>query len=78
MFGMLKLLVKLSTVEEIKDFVHRCCSLDCEADLAAGRYTVDAKSFLGVCSVDLTRDLQLSVYTDNTDEVIELLQPYTV
>ncbi|MDO5519286.1 MAG: HPr family phosphocarrier protein [bacterium] len=75
---MLNLRVKLSSVDEIRDFVNKCCSLNCEIDLAAGRYIVDAKSILGVCSVDLTRDLELSVYTDNTDEVVEVLQPYMV
>ncbi len=75
---MLNLKVKLSSVDEIRDFVDKCCELDCDIDLAAGRYIVDAKSLLGVFSVDLTRDLELSVYTENTDEVCEKLQPYMV
>lgn len=75
---MLNLKVKLSSVDEIRKFVETCCELDCDIDLAAGRYIVDAKSLLGVFSVDLTRNLELSVYTDNTDEVCEKLQPYMV
>lgn len=75
---MLSLEVKLSSVDDIRDFVDRCCELDCEIDLAAGRYIVDAKSLLGVFSVDLTRNLELSVYSDDKDHVCSVLQPYLV
>lgn len=75
---MLNFKVKLSSADDIRDFVNRCCELDCDIDLAAGRYIVDAKSLLGVFSVDLTRNLELSVYSDDKDHICSVLQPYMV
>lgn len=75
---MLNLIIRLSSVEEIHDFVKRCSKLDCDIDLTCGRYTVDAKSILGVFSVDLRRDLKLNVYTDNKQYATELLGDYVV
>lgn len=77
-YRVLNLVIRLSSVEEIQDFVRRCSKLDCDIDLTAGRYTVDAKSILGVFSIDLKRDLQLQVYTDNKKHAEEVLRDYVV
>ena len=74
----LNLVVRLSDIEDIQRFVRKCSELDCELDLIAGRYVVDAKSILGVCSVDLKRELQLNAYTDDAKDVELQLRDFVV
>lgn len=72
--------IKLKSVEDIKDFVNEVRTLDCELDLVSGRYTVDAKSIMGVFSLDLTNPLTLQVYgaTDRDLEQLEsILKAYS-
>lgn len=78
MLVVLNLVVKLSSVDQIHDFVKKCSKLDCDIDLIAGRYTVDAKSILGVFSVDLSRNLKLNIYTENKEYASNLLKDFVI
>lgn len=72
--------IKLKSVQDIKEFVNEVRTLDCEMDLVCGRYTVDAKSIMGVFSLDLTNTLTLQVYgaTDRDLEKLEsILKAYS-
>lgn len=75
---MLHRYVKLSSVEEIHKFVKKCSKLDCEVDLASDRYTVDAKSILGVFSVDLTNRLEVLLHTEDEKEVQRVLGEFVL
>lgn len=70
--------VQLKSLEEVQKFVHACNKLDCEADLTCGRSTVDAKSILGIMTMDLSRKMKLILYTEEADRVTNFLNPFTV
>ncbi len=64
--------IKLSFAEEVKTFVNAVNRYPYEMDLRAGRHVVDAKSILGIFSLDLSRTITLEV--DNADTNPEQLK----
>jgi len=71
--------VILNTVEKVKGFVNTVSPLDGDFDLVSDRYVVDAKSIMGIFSLDLTKPLCLNIHNDDVAEkVLPLLQPYIV
>ncbi len=75
---MKKAVVKLDTIDNVKDFVKKANQLSCEADLTLGKYTVDAKSIMGIFSLDLSRPLELSVHSDDCGDFLEEIAGYIV
>lgn len=61
--------IKLSFAEEVKSFVSIVNRYPYDMDLRAGRHVVDAKSILGIFSLDLARPIALEVYTDACDDL---------
>ena len=70
--------LKLSQAEEIKEFVNTVNRYSFEMDLRAGRHVVDAKSILGIFSLDLSKPITMDVYDDNCDDLIADIQPFTI
>ena len=68
--------VLLNTTDNVKSFVELLTKYDYEMDLRSGRYVVDAKSILGIFSLDLNRPVVLEIYADECDELLKKLQPY--
>ncbi len=68
--------VTLDTVDKIKEFVHTVSRFNAECDLTAWnkRYTVDAKSIMGIFSLDLSRPVRLSVYSSKPDEIVRVME----
>ena len=61
--------IKLSLTENVKAFVNIVNRYPFDVDLRAGRHVVDAKSILGIFSLDLSRPISLEVYTDDCGEL---------
>ena len=52
---------------------------DNDFDLVSGRYVIDAKSIMGIFSLDLSKPIDLSIHAeDNLNEILETLKPYTI
>ena len=51
---------------------------DFEVDLVSGRYTVDAKSIMGIFSLDLSKPIELNAHTDNPGEFEKELSKYLI
>lgn len=66
--------VKFSTVEQIKDFVDIVYPYDIDIDLVHNRYIIDAKSIMGIFSLDLSNPLELVLHTSDSLLTEELLQ----
>lgn len=62
-----KVRIRLKTVDDVKDFVSATISSNVKADLMSGRYIVDAKSIMGVFSLDLSIPITLVIECDSTD-----------
>jgi len=69
----------LNTVEKVKGFVNAISPLDGDFDLVSDRYVVDAKSIMGIFSLDLGKTLRLDIHCDAAAEkVMPLLEAYIV
>ncbi|MCL2461763.1 MAG: HPr family phosphocarrier protein [Defluviitaleaceae bacterium] len=76
---MAELNISLNTVDKVKGFVNAISSLDGDFDLSSGRYVVDAKSIMGIFSLDLSKVLRLTVCDDSLFETVSAkLKDYTV
>ena len=74
---MKELKIKLTNVKDIRDFVNQVILVDYEVDLVQGRYTIDAKSIMGIFSLDLSKPITLNVHADeNADEIMAILENY--
>lgn len=64
--------IKVDSVDKVKDFVKVTNKIVPDMDLIVGRYIIDAKSIMGIFSVDLTRKICLKIYSDNEKECTEI------
>ncbi len=62
---MKKVFITLSSIDDVKVFVNEINMLPCDADLVSGRYTVDAKSIMGIFSLDLSKPIELDLHCDD-------------
>lgn len=70
--------IKLSFAEEVKTFVNVANRYSYDMDLRAGRHVVDAKSILGIFSLDLSKPITLEVYADDCEDLLKDLQAFVV
>lgn len=71
--------ISLNSIDKVKSFVNTIARFDNDFDLVSGRYVIDAKSIMGIFSLDLSKPIDLNVYDgDDMDIVIEALKPYIV
>jgi len=70
--------IKLSFAEEVKAFVNVVSRYPYDMDLRAGRHVVDAKSILGIFSLDLSKPISLEVYSDDCQDLINDLKAFTI
>jgi phosphocarrier protein HPr len=70
--------IKLSSIEDVRNFVDIVSKYELDVDLSSGRYIVDAKSIMGIFSLDLLKPIKLTAHGDNTDELFEEIKPYMI
>ena len=70
--------IKLSTIEDIRKFVETVTRQEYDIDLSSGRYVVDAKSIMGIFSLDLMNKIELTAHTDNVEPLKMALSAYIV
>ncbi|MFD1412197.1 HPr family phosphocarrier protein [Oceanobacillus jeddahense] len=70
--------VKLEKINDVKAFVEIMTTFDYQVDIISGRYVMDAKSILGIFSLDLTQPLTLKIHADECDDLLEAIAPYIV
>lgn len=71
--------ISLNSIDKVKSFVNSISQFDYDFDLISGRYVIDAKSIMGIFSLDLSKPIELAIHSgDNTDEILEVIKPYIV
>ncbi len=68
--------LRLSLVENVNQFANIVSRYPFEMDLRAGRHVVDAKSILGIFSLDLTRPITLEIYSEDCEQLLEDIKPF--
>ena len=65
-------MISLNSIDKVKSFVN-------DFDLVSGRYVIDAKSIMGIFSLDLSKPIELNIHAaEDADDVISVLKPYIV
>ena len=71
--------IRLDSIDKVKSFVNIITKYDTDFDLISGRYVIDAKSIMGIFSLDLSRPIDLAIHSDdNYDEIKEVLKPFII
>ena len=73
---MKSVMIRLSLVENVNNFVNIVTRYPYEMDLRAGRHVVDTKSILGIFSLDLSKPITLEIYSDECDDLMEQIKPF--
>jgi len=71
--------ISLNSIEKVKSFVNEISKYDIDFDLVSGRYVIDAKSIMGIFSLDLSKPIELDIHMDEgMDEILAALKPYLI
>ena len=70
--------VSLSSIEDVRQFVNAATCCPCEVDVLSGRYVIDAKSIMGIFSLDLSKPIKLEAHTDDADEFFAEIKDFIV
>ncbi|MBO5199028.1 MAG: HPr family phosphocarrier protein [Lachnospiraceae bacterium] len=71
--------ISLNSIDKVKSFVNDVTKFDSDFDLVSGRYVIDAKSIMGIFSLDLSKPIDLNIHSeDSVDKIVEVLKPYIV
>lgn len=71
--------ISLNSIDKVKSFVNEITKFDYDFDLVSGRYVIDAKSIMGIFSLDLSKPIDLNIHAaEGADQVLETLAPYIV
>ena len=68
--------ISLEMAQRVKEFVNITQNYSCEILLKSGKYVVDAKSILGIFSLDLSLPVTVEIYDDNCTELVERLKKF--
>ena len=68
--------VLLSSINDVKNFVNIVSKYDYEIDLASGRYVVDAKSIMGIFSLDLSKPIKVEIHSDDCSAITDELKVF--
>ena len=71
--------ISLNSIDKVKSLVNDLAKFDVDFDLVSGRYVIDAKSIMGIFSLDLSKPIDLNIHSENQiDEILTTLAPYIV
>ena len=72
--------ISLNSINKVKSFVNEITKFDNDFDLVSGRYVIDAKSIMGIFSLDLSKPIDLNIHVSESDidNILGILKPYLV
>ncbi len=73
--------ISLNSIDKVKSFVNDLTKFDADFDLVSGRYVIDAKSIMGIFSLDLSKPIDLNIHAEAEpmiSDIMKALTPYLV
>ena len=71
--------ISLNSIDKVKSFVNEISKFDNDFDLVSARYVIDAKSIMGIFSLDLSKPINLNIHADeNMNAILEAIKPYVI
>ena len=71
-------MIMLKTINDVKAFVNSVAKYDFDVDLLSGRYAVDAKSIMGIFSLDLSKAITMEIHSDDCQNFLNEIKPFIV
>ena len=75
---MYETMIELNAINDVKEFVNTVMLFDYDVDLVSGRYAVDAKSIMGIFSLDLAKPIKLQAHTDDAEALEKAIGRFIV
>ena len=69
-------IISLTQGNQVQKFVNVVSKVPYDVDMVSGRYTINAKSLLGIYSLDLNRPLQVVMYSDDCEALKKELEEF--
>jgi len=70
--------IMLNSINDVKNFVNVVNRFDFDVDLTSGRYIVDAKSIMGIFSLDLSKPIKVEIHSDNAEPLVAEMKQFVV
>lgn len=70
--------ILLESINDVKEFVSIVSRYEFDIDLISGRYIVDAKSIMGIFSLNLSKPIRVEAHCESNDAFIAEMQKYIV
>lgn len=70
--------IRINTIDDVKKFVAIVTGVDYDVDIVSGRYAIDAKSIMGIFSLDLSKELELRVHSDDCADFLDDIKDFIV
>ena len=71
--------ISLNSIDKVKSCVNDLTKFDTDFDLISGRYVIDAKSIMGIFSLDLSKPIDLHIHAEgDAEDILTILAPYIV
>ncbi|MDD4689941.1 MAG: HPr family phosphocarrier protein [Eubacteriales bacterium] len=71
-------IISLGAIDDVKNFVNAVNKYEFDVDLVSGRYIVDAKSIMGIFSLDLSKPITVNIQSDDSGAFINEIKDYIV
>ena len=68
--------IMLGSINDVKNFVNAVSKYDYDVDLSSGRYVVDAKSIMGIFSLDLSKPIKAEIHSDDCQALLDEMKPF--
>jgi phosphotransferase system HPr-like phosphotransfer protein len=72
--------ISLNSIDKVKAFVNEISKFECDFDLVSGRYVIDAKSIMGIFSLDLSKPINLNIHAEGAalESVLAIINKYVI
>ena len=73
--------ISLNSIDKVKSIENDLTMFDVDFDLVSGRYVIDAKSIMGIFSLDLSKPIDLNIHAEaesSINEILTVLAPYII
>ena len=68
--------ISLNSIDKVKAFVNEISKFDCDFDLVSGRYVIDAKSIMGIFSLDLSKPITVEIEEECPEKLKKEIQEF--
>lgn len=69
-------ILMLNDIALVRDFVSKTMLQNFDVELSSGKFTVDAKSIMGIFSLDLTKPVRMTAHCEETDPFLAYCESF--